>query len=474
MAHCVAMKSPQARIDELHQAWEHAVERDKHADAVKALVELEQLEPKAEWAQRLGEAYRRLHKMKEAEDAFVRAMERFNDKGFTPRAIAMAKLVQALNPARTDLIPSLAPTPAAPPRPRAVPPPLPRPKPAPLERAPDAKADEVRFSDAPEPSSIEIVLEDVSGISNATEISDVTNLGSGDVVLVSDSMIGRAAGRDPTVRQPLDELPEPMEPSIDRYATMSVFRLFAGLSRDALVALSLAAELVEFVPTAMIVMRDEPAFALYAIIDGVVRVQVRGLADIRLGEGDVFGEGCLLGEGVRQANVKAETAVMALRIGKNVIDKVSAEHAEVNDALFELLARRLVSNLMTTSPLFTLFEPKVRLELAQMFEIRRAAPGTILSERGRRSDGLYVLLAGNVMAKGDGAQEVRMARGTAFGHGSLMGDAPAMETIRVASEAVLLRLPATKFAALAASYPPVLAALSETANDPVPPSRLLE
>ena len=44
-------------------------------------------------------------------------------------------------------------------------------------------------------------------------------------------------------------------------------------------------------------------------------------------------------------------------------------------------------------------------------------------------------------------------------------------TIRAATEAVLLRMPASGFAAPAAQYPPVLAYLPETANDPLPMSR---
>jgi CRP-like cAMP-binding protein len=441
--------SKPSRAEELRATWARAVERDKPRDAVEALVELERLEPEEPiWSHRLGDAYRRLRKKNEAEEAFVRAMQRYVEKGFMPRAIAMAKLVESLNPARASLLGPLPPKPAAPPTP----------KPVVLERAKDASADEVRFVDAPGRSSIEIVLEDVSE----------------EILAVADPV-------PPTTRV---SLPPPEEPSIDRLATLAGVRLFAALSREALLELSAAAELVEFVPGAMVMMRDEPAYALYAIVDGAVRVLVRGASvnasasvggggaggEVRLGPGDVVGEACLLGEGTRQADVKAETAVMALRIGKTSLDEATKRHAEIGDALFDLLARRLLMNLMQTSPLFTVFEPKVRLELAQLFEVRRAEPGTVLAERGKTSDGLYVLLAGNVVAD---RPETRVARGTAFGHGSLLGEAPAHETVRAVSEAVLLRLPAAAFGSLAALYPPALAHLSETAGEPLPLSRLL-
>jgi CRP-like cAMP-binding protein len=127
-------------------------------------------------------------------------------------------------------------------------------------------------------------------------------------------------------------------------------------------------------------------------------------------------------------------------------------------------------NLMHSSPLFTSFEPQVRLELAQRFEVRRAEAGTVLAERGRKSDGLYILLAGTVMAEPASDPPTRIARGTTFGHGSLLGG-EAQATIRAATEAVLLRMPASGFAALVATYPPALAHLAETANEPLPASR---
>jgi CRP-like cAMP-binding protein len=335
--------------------------------------------------------------------------------------------------------------PTATPAAKAVPPPLPV-RPVPLQRAEDSHYDEVRFTDLDEPSSLDIML---------TDIEDLDVIESVDLVVS-------------------ERLPQPREPSIDRLGAMATFRLFAGLSREALLDLADAAELVELIPGAMMMMRNEPAYALYAIIDGIARVTVRGSPEIRLGEGDIVGEGCLLDEGERQADVRAETPLMALRIEKKKLDEVTARHAAIGDALFQLLARRLVMNLMHASPLFTAFEPKVRLELAQLFEVRRADPGTVLSERGKRSDGLYVLLSGNVSAKTSDGKETRIARGSAFGHASLVGAVGADTTVRVEREAVLLRLPASKFASLAATYPPVLAILAESADEPIPASLLPE
>ena len=449
-----------ARIEELRTQWDRAVERDRPADAIVALTALEKLEDEPRWSQRLGEALRRLGKTSEAEEAFVRAAERYADKGFSAHAIAMAKLVTSINPARTDLLSRLDPQKPQPHAPRPAPVLM---RPVPLKIAEDSRKDEIRFMDLEGASSLDILLADV----------EAESIDSIDIIAVDD------ADEEVTVDVPAplldptsDHLPVPAEPSVDRLGAMASFRLFAGLSREALLDLADAAELVELIPGAMMMMRNERAFALYAIIDGVAGVTVQGSPDIRVGEGDVVGEGCLLDEGVRQANVRAETRLMALRIEKVKLDALVEQHEALGDALFQLLARRLLMNLMHSSPLFTTFTPKVRLELAQLFEVRRAHAGTVLAEQGKKSDGLYVLLSGNVTAVGKDGAETRIARGSAFGHASLVGAVSADTTVRAATDAVLLRLPAAKFSALAATYGPVLAMLAESAEEPLHASLL--
>lgn len=445
-------------IEELRAAWERALEKDRPRDAIKALVELEKLEPnEARWSQRLGEAYRRNEDTAHAIEAFVHAFERYHARGFLPHAVAMAKLVKTMDPVRGDLMerslpaaPPAGPPPLPPGLRAAVSPPKPQPlpravKPVPLERAPDAHDEEIRFSDAPD-ASIEISLDDL-------EISEVITLDVDEVSLVPPAPSVRSAKTAP-----------------DAYARMSSMRLFAPTSREALVALANAAELVELRAGAPIIVRDEPANALYAIVSGTALVRVPGRTPIQLLEGDVFGEGSLLDEGRRQADVTAETELMTLRIEKKALDAATKAHAEIDHILFDLLARRLITNLLHTSPLFAAFEPSARVELAKMFEVRRAEPGTLLAERGRRSDGLYVLLSGNVMAEPASGEPTRIARGTAFGHASLLGVGPSDLTVRVATESVMVRMPAARFSALASVYPPVLAYLAETAAEPLPTS----
>lgn len=435
-------------IADLRAEWEKAIEKDKPRDAIKALMQLEKAVPDdPQWSQRLGEAYRRSGDNPLAVEAFVHAFERWLAKGFVPRALAMAKLVKTMDAARGERMERALPAERKAPPPLPKPPPLPRiATPALLSPAPGAKKEEgVRFSDAPE-SSIEVSLEDL-------EVSEVIELDADDVSIVPQQV--------PSIRT---------RPASDAYGKMSAMRLFSVSSHEALKALAAAAELVEVSPGKKIITRDEPANALYAIVNGTAEVRVTGRPPVKLSDGDVFGEGALLDEGRRQADVVAETDLMLLRIDKKALDDATKAHADIDHVLFDLLARRLIMNLLHVSPLFTAFEPPARVEVAQKFEIRRAEPNTVLAELGKKTDGLYVILSGNVMAEPANGAPFRIARGTAFGHASLLGMGTSDETIRTATEAVLVRLPATKFTALASQYPPVLAVLAETATEPLPTS----
>lgn len=510
------------RVEELRERWHTASENERPRDAVKALVELEQLEPhEPRWSQRLAESYRRAGQEREAIDAFARAFQRYFERGFLPRAIAMAKLVTSLDAKRGNLLEASLPKPGAPPAPIGLS--GSRLSPAKASATPDASAGPAKASPAtagPAKTAPAAPAPTALAAKTKAPLEPTTSAGPGAKAVpfaAAQASVSLAAeGRAPAAKatpltraedsridevrfvdspesslmfslvefiRPEDVASEPPVAEIDvdttddadgaaAYAAMASFRLFASLSRDALLALADAAEVVEFDPGARIIVRDEPAFALYAIVSGAARVSVAGSdATIPLKEGDVFGEASLLDDGERQADVRAETALMTLRIEKAALDEVTRRHAEVEDALFDLLARRLITNLMQTSPLFASFEPAIRLELAKSFEVRRAPAGTVLAERGRRSDGLYVLLAGTLLAEKEARASVRIARGTAFGHASLLGSGTAETTVRTTSEAVLLRMPAAGFTSLAALYPPALAYLAETASEPPAPSR---
>jgi CRP-like cAMP-binding protein len=465
----------------LRDVLEAATLKHDHAAMAGALEKLTTLEPgEARWPHRLGETLARLGRSSAAEDAYAKAAKVYASQGFLARAIAVAKLAVQLNPARVDLLAEINPEPAkslregaraailrpvvrppAPPpvaarAPLAAPAPPPPPAPAhvaslaavvPL-RAPSPAAfvapppavqplvpvaggadDELAFDDAPASCTIEVQLVDF----------DPSVLESDDDAATSDG------------RRALDA---------ERLSRMRGATLFADVPQDALVDIAREAERVALSDGATIFTKGEKADALVVIVEGHALVHIVGMPPIEVGEGDILGETTLLADGVRMADVHARGDFVGLSVRKAALDAVVARHPEVGDVLFGLLARRLVADAIETTPLFGPFDSATRAEIARSFEIRRARPGMVLQEKGKKSDALYLLLSGTVMADGSAAP---LAYGSLLGHEMLVMRAPAPRSVTITTEAVLLRLPAAKFTAFVTEYPPALAHLAELA-----------
>lgn len=549
------MASDDRRVHALREAWEEAIGKDRPRDALAALEGLELLEPdEARWAHRKGEVLRRLGRAREAEAAFVRAVDRYAAQGFLTRAAALAKVVIELNPARADILVELDRAPAqklreARPQARAtsplnprMPPParlpsgampamrlpeaMPPSRPAPIPRdepvappkavgmpapplrpfaaAPLAKPPvvaearpEIALEATPEAASFREGAEDaenedeegnrptlVAGVraerlsivaaamgleaakdadDNEVRFDDVPDVFALDVDV---SELVAEAPRDSSPEIETSGFPAEEAPTAVRLALMSAATLFVDVPKDAMAELVAAAQLIDLPHGSVVYRSGERADALYVVVEGGADVVPLGAnKKLAVTEGSVFGEDALLQGAVRNADARVKGQLLALRIPKDALDGIVRRHASLADVLFNVLMRRLVTTVLQTSPLFAAFDLPTRKELARLFEVRRATAGVVIKERGKRSDGLYIPLAGELEAD-DGKSTTSISLGTMFGHTSLVSDAPELRTIRTLTESVVLRMAAARFVSFAARFPAALAHLAELAKGP--------
>jgi CRP-like cAMP-binding protein len=431
-------------VEKLRGKLETAVQKGKHRQALNRYAELEQVEPAtARWPQRRGDLLRRLGHTDEAKRAYERAIELHAQWGFVARAAALAKVLLTLDPSRTDVLEKVDPEEARrlyrQQRTQASSAHESAPGDAgftdaaiPLVHAKDAGEDEVRFVDAEQ--------------------------GSEDVDL--DLTVEELAPADPAPSPGPADVSRMMTPA--QVARLPSTPLFAEVPEDALSKMVLGSDLIELDSGEALVRTGDPADRLYVVVEGQVQVRVPGLeSPIRLGPGEVVGESCLLEGAERSADVLASGHVRALAIPKSVLGRMIGTYPKIEDVLYEMLARRVILNLVRTSPLFAEFDDSTKLELARMFEVRRAAADIVLLEHGKRADGLYILLVGSAEWWQPGTTAQPVTRGRPFGEHSLLSNATSDLTLRLTSEALVLRLPASRFSELAAMYPPVLARLSQ-------------
>lgn len=273
---------------------------------------------------------------------------------------------------------------------------------------------------------------------------------------------------EPRQEVPKLESQRPEPPSAQKLSNLPLFPLFAEVPKDALAEMIAGTELIELEHGEYVMRKGDPGDALYGIVEGSVSVIVPGQQlRLTLAEGDVFGESCLLQDEKRHADVIAQGKLVALRVPREVLTRLIARHPKLAEVLLELLTRRLLGNLLQSSPLFQEFDAAGRRELASMFEIRRAAAGTMLAVVGKKMDGLYISLTGTLAVSQPGAPERIAPPGVMFGQSTLLSNEPSQVDAKARVNMVVLRLPASAFTQVAMQYPTILARLTELSTSDV-------
>jgi len=433
-------------MPDLRDQLDQAILDDDDERALALYDELAEKYPEEpRWPHRRGELLLRMEEEEKALDSFEQAVDLYAAEGFIAKAAALAKMMLEVAPDREAVLERVDPAAARELRRRH------RPgdvgehaerllSTPPLAPAPQSDPDELRFSDLPDDEAIPI---------------DLTEL---EVSVVPPPL--------PSAPKP-PPLPEEVEiepsrgTSAQLLARLPAYPLFTDVPQDALEELVRASEHMVVLDGTKLIARGEPADALFVVIAGEADVDVPGVPHVLpVDEGDVVGESCLLDGVDRQADVVARGELEALRFPREALDRAAERFPSLEGVLIELLGRRLVSNLLKTSPLFAGFDPSTRMEIAKLFEIRRATRGTVLLEKGKRGDGLFVVLQGAI----DTDEEVA-GPGGMFGHQALLSREPSEVSATAKTDSLLLRMPARRFNELAAMYPPALMAISQLADE---------
>jgi CRP-like cAMP-binding protein len=311
-----------------------------------------------------------------------------------------------------------------------------------LTIAPDVRPNETRFSNAPPARR--------------------RRAGSIDIEL-SDLELEQRPSPQPLV---MSSMP-PAPPSPKSLSKLPLFPLFAEAPKTILDMLVKGADVLELQDGAVVMRKGDAADAVYGIVEGAVQVGLPGQQmRATLAEGDVFGESALLGE-KRHHDVTVKGYLVALKIPRPLLNQLLAAHPPLAEVFLELLTRRLIGNLLQSSPLFQEFDMRGRQEIVRMFEVRRAPANAILAEQGKLMDALYISLTGELDVGQRGKPITQYGAGTMFGHGCMLTHGPSNISVRTRTNMLVLRLPSPAFHSLAMQYPAILAEVSDRIGDDV-------
>jgi CRP-like cAMP-binding protein len=247
--------------------------------------------------------------------------------------------------------------------------------------------------------------------------------------------------------------------------------LFSELDANAFIRLTEEMVLHQAQPGEILIQEGAVATSFYSIIQGTVRVY-RGYGSdnpvllAELSDGNFFGEMALLTDAARTASVIAAEETVLFEISKTLLDNIIREHPQVRQVLLRFHRNRLLTNLLSTCPIFFPFSKREKRELVQCFQSRSAPAGSVLINHKQQGNGLHILLSGecDVVSADPGAMRKRLAilrPGDVFGEMSLLGEQPAMASVISRTPCIILRMPKTRFVELVEAYPLFLGALQE-------------
>lgn len=246
--------------------------------------------------------------------------------------------------------------------------------------------------------------------------------------------------------------------------------LFSDLPEDAFIALFERCPLRRAEPGDRIIEQGSQGTSFFVICAGKVRVlrtdgdATRELAT--LDEGAFFGEMALLSDAPRSASVEAASEdTQLLEIPAIVLTDLSTQFPTVATALKKFCRQRLLANLMNSAALFKPFTKSERRDLVQRFRARDAVPGEVLIREGQPSDGLYVVLTGEVSVAVGGRQVATLREGQVFGEMSLLTRSPTSATVKTTRRTSFLRLPREDFDQLIMSHPQILEQVAELTDE---------
>jgi CRP-like cAMP-binding protein len=248
--------------------------------------------------------------------------------------------------------------------------------------------------------------------------------------------------------------------------------LFSDLTPEAFVALMETCGFIRAEPGQAIIRQGEAGNSFFVVCSGKMKVVKKDLGGQEivmayLAEGAFFGEMALLSGLKRTATVVADEESELLEISAPVLNNLAKQYPHVAQSLRQFGRQRLLADVMATSALFRPFDRADRKKLVELFKVREVQPAEVVVSEGTPTDGLYLVMNGELEVKTRGPEGRVLAslkEGDIFGEMSLLSKKPASASVAAKKRSNVLRLPRERFEELIVTYPQVLMLVSDLAD----------
>jgi CRP-like cAMP-binding protein len=218
-----------------------------------------------------------------------------------------------------------------------------------------------------------------------------------------------------------------------------------------------------------VIAQGQAGHSIFIIARGAVRIHRGETTLATLRGGQFFGEMALLTAQPRSASATCESDAIVFEVERAGLEQLAAREPVVAKVLAEYARRRLLENLLATSPLFRDLPADERPQVIARFRTKNSEAGIVLLAEGKEGDGLHVIVTGAaVVEKAEAKDKLQLAElgpGDVFGEISLVRARPATATVRTSARTVSLMLPRAEFDAIAKSHPALVGAAFALATE---------
>jgi CRP-like cAMP-binding protein len=300
--------------------------------------------------------------------------------------------------------------------------------------------------------------------------------------LTGPALLSKATAILHRARQEYDALEDGAETAI------SPVPLFSQIDREGLRALIAAFEMITVPAGEVVIQEGEEGAEAYIVARGELEVRRqpgehdsgrdvaamdlgsggRPITLARLTNGALFGEMALLSRAPRAASVVACRPSILLVARRDALEDVAEVQPNVGVELAAHCRRRMVTNLLRTSPVLIAVDPQERPALVERFETRVFEKGDKLIEAGQETSGLHLIASGEVAVVGDDGGESfvisTLGAGEVVGEVALVLRRKANADVVAVHPTVTLHLPREDFLALIGDHPAILVGLYKLAG----------
>lgn len=252
--------------------------------------------------------------------------------------------------------------------------------------------------------------------------------------------------------------------------------LFSALPKDALRDLLATFEMMTVPAGKLVIQEGDEGAEAYIVARGELEVSRKAgdedgkappIVLARLASGSLFGEMALLSRAPRAASVTATLPSVLLKAKRDALEEVAARRPIVGIELAAHCRRRMVANLVKTSPVLVSVPAADRATLVDRFETRIFEKGDKLVNEGEEAQGLHLVASGQVAVvaheKGEPVVLANLMPGDTVGEVALVLRRKANADVIAVHPTVTLFLPREEFLSLVTDYASILHGLYITA-----------